>query len=68
MLVKITCACSASFEIKDGSRHPKTIACPNCGRVLPNDASQNLYDALASFSLFEAKLDDSGLYDIFVSK
>lgn len=67
MVVKITCACNATFEIKDGVRHPATITCPNCGRPLPDNATNDLFTALNSFSLFEAKLDN-GLYEIEFSK
>lgn len=68
MIVKITCACNATFEIKDGSRHPKIITCPNCGRSLPDNASNDLLAALEAFSIFDAKLSDSGLYEISISK
>lgn len=68
MVVKIVCACNASFEIKNGSRHPEVITCPNCGRPLPNDASKDLFHALESFSLFQSKLDDTGRYEITISK
>ena len=59
MIVKITCACRASFEIKDGSRHPQEILCPNCGRSLPSNASKDLLTALDALEVFETKLEDS---------
>lgn len=40
MKVKITCTCTATFEIKDGSMHPQEIACPNCGNPLPDGHMQ----------------------------
>jgi len=68
MLVKINCVCHAWFEIKNGARHPENIVCPNCGRELPNNASHDLLNAMSSFEIFESKLDDSGNYEICVSK
>lgn len=68
MIVKINCACNAAFEIKDGAKHPKIIICPNCGRSLPDNASQDLFTALDSFALFESKLEDTGYYEFTVSK
>lgn len=68
MIVKITCACNATFEIKNGSKHPNIVVCPNCGRSLPDNASQDLLNALDSFALFESKLDNSGYYEIAISK
>lgn len=63
MIVKITCSCNASFEIKNSVRHPKEICCPNCGSILPHNASQDLFNMLDSLSLLESKLEDS-CYDI----
>ncbi len=68
MIVKITCACNATFEIKDGTKHPNIVICPNCGRSLPDNATNDLFTALNSFSLFEAKLNNIGLYEIEFSK
>ena len=60
MIVKITCSCNANFEIKHGSIHPKTIACPNCGTILPYGASEDLLTALDSLEQLESKLEDAG--------
>lgn len=69
MLVKITCACNATFEIRStGSRHPKTICCPNCGCELPDNSSTDLYTALKSFELFESKLENTGHYEVHLSE
>lgn len=66
MKVKITCNCNASFEIKDGNKHPEEICCPNCGNILPDDASQDLLSMLNSFSLLKSKLEESS-YDILLT-
>ena len=55
MIVKISCACNASFEVRPGARHPKTINCPNCGRPLPENASSDLLSALEFFETFDTK-------------
>lgn len=68
MIIRITCACNAAFENKNGNRHPDIVTCPNCGRSLPDNATNDLFTALNSFSLFEAKLDNSGLYEIEILK
>lgn len=67
MLIKINCACNATFEIKNGAKHPKEIICPNCGRPLPDGASQDLFTALDAFELFQAKVENS-CYEISISK
>lgn len=68
MVVKIVCVFNASFEIKEGVRHPEDVSCPNCGRVLPDNASQDLFTALNSFALFETKLGYKECYEVFISK
>lgn len=69
MVVKITCACNATFEIRSsGSRHPKSIHCPNCGRELPDNSSADLFTALDSFEVFQSKVENSGLYDVQISE
>ncbi len=69
MKVKITCTCMATFEIKDGSMHPKEISCPNCGMPLPDGAYTNLLSAMSSFEIFESKLAaDSDRYGISYSR
>lgn len=67
MTVKINCKCNSTFEIKDGAKHPKVIVCPNCGRPLPDNATENLLAALDSFSVFKSKLNDA-LYEFELSK
>lgn len=69
MKVKITCTCTATFEIKDGSMHPEEISCPNCGKPLPNGAYTDLLSAMSSFDIFESKLTaDSDRYGISYSR
>ncbi len=69
MLVKITCTCKASFEIKAGSAHPSEICCPNCGQALPSNATRDLLSALSSLEIFESKLEEnSNHYSVFYSK
>lgn len=63
MTVKIKCTCRATFEIRDGSLHPKVVACPNCGKSLPDNASQDLFASMSSFALFETKLENEGYND-----
>lgn len=57
MIIKITCTCNATFEIKNGSMHPSEICCPNCGQALPSNASADLLKALDALETFDAKLD-----------
>ncbi len=59
MKVKITCTCRAAFVIKSSSRHPSEISCPNCGQVLPFDASSDLLKMLDAFEVLEAKLSEN---------
>ncbi len=69
MKVKITCTCKATFEIKNGSMHPKEISCPNCGTPLPDGAYADLLSAVSSFEIFESKLEAaSERYGISYSK
>ena len=56
MKITITCTCAASFEIKNGSIHPKEICCPNCGEPLPDNATEDILTALQSLDIFESKL------------
>lgn len=56
MNVKITCPCNASFEIKECSKCPPEISCPNCGQILPLNASLDLFKMFESFNLFKDKL------------
>ncbi len=66
MVVEITCTCGAKFELKRNTRNKNDIACPSCGRVLPNDASKDLRSAFDAFDLFRTKLQhsDNNCYDI----
>lgn len=69
MIVKITCACNATFEIKSsGSRHPKSVHCPNCGRELPDNSSDDLFKSLDSFETFKSKVENSGHYEVKISE
>lgn len=56
MKVKITCPCSASFDIKSGVHHPTEITCPNCGKPLPENASSDLLKMFDAFKSLENKL------------
>lgn len=56
MKVKITCPCGASFDIKSGIQHPNEISCPNCGHLLPDNASSDLLKMLDTFKSLENKL------------
>ena len=69
MKITITCTCAASFEIKNGSVHPKEICCPNCGQPLPANATNDLLISLQALEDFESKLEaDSNHYNISYSK
>lgn len=60
MKIKITCPCSATFEVNENCRnHPRRGYCPNCGRELPPEAKAYLIDLIESFKGLNSILDNS---------
>lgn len=60
MIIKITCSCGASFEVrKENLTNQRSFVCQNCGFRFPSSISNSVKDLFSSLKDFEKSLTES---------
>ena len=56
MIIKVTCSCNSTFELKKDITDPYEVTCPACGKILPASSARNILSAMSLLDAAESEM------------
>ena len=59
MIIKVTCSCNSTFELKKDITDPYEVTCPACRKILPASSARNILSAMSLLDAAESEMAET---------